>query len=470
MSLQQLENGILIDHEAIDRSLSGLPGKQATALSKVIGGYIDVAGDVHHLYNLQKQEGFYPSDMTAEEIKSAVELETDPLVKEALMSPYTLVRRKKILWYNIDGLQAVDYRNESPFKDVIQSMKGKMYRVSGLAKNPDLGPRGDLIVNSLEPQIRALEGGGFWAARVAHLNTRLSPPDEFVLGLFDRYADHLLGWKFAWNAMANARDDGLTDYYNKMLAIALKAAKGLGFHRAVVGDATILAGQIAEYKFSGNTLPSEDPLRRNLGSIPYIFPNVFGEKLETKIIPALEKHIPDATLIPGWRRMIKRAGIADLVLHEGFGHSQVDFGEETLREFEGEAMTVKELACEILAHQGILSLPRSIMGNAVKHLAIAVSLAWACYDIEKGTETYARAGQEMIKYYQNQGCLRVIGDMVIKDIDLDLMSRAASRFQPSLVHIHRSNTKGNSSGGPGNDIIGDEALHTNILSPRLVLS
>ncbi|KKR80982.1 MAG: hypothetical protein UU73_C0001G0240 [Candidatus Daviesbacteria bacterium GW2011_GWA1_41_61] len=415
----------------------------------LIDRYLRVLGLSHELFRIQEGLGFYPLNLSHESLNKAGQKDGK------LLSPYTLVRWRRVGWpFPGEKLQGVDYFEDSATRKIVESMVERMGDAIEYANRERLlGAR--LIEHTIKPQIYAWETGQFEKAMFEHINMRNLSNPVLLASLFDRYIDPW-GIKYASQGWVLNRDDALTGYYNLILKTSLKGTREEEKHRVVVGEAAAFSGlPVRRGGWSGNTLPSEDNLRREIGSTSYVFYNVLIQKFENLIKPNLLKYIPEVTQFNKWEYKARKAAIIDLILHEGYGHSQVPFDETMSDALQGDYVSIKEFASEILTHMAALGLPAKLVDPEVKKILISVSLAWLRADYEnylaetnesrkKPNEAYARAYRFVEGLYLKGGNIRVNADNGTIEVgDLDDISSSAREFVEGLkraVNLEKTKT------------------------------
>lgn len=358
--------------------------------------YVAAMRGIDRLFDLQMENGFYPSDMSDDEFRKRA------IADPELQSPYKLVSRKEGV------LVPVPYRDLPEFRQEMRTTARALVSAKLFARSEKL-PQSHLIVSHLKPQIEAFVTGNFDQTRYDTLVAGKTPDQVVVTGLFDRYMDEKYGLKYAWQGWVIDKNHGQTGYYNSVLQGALGKI-GPGYlkpdadYRVVVGDVIDYGGLAALRRWSGQALPSEDDFRADMGTRSYIFDNRLREKLEEKILPTLLRDFPGVTEISGWRQKLPQAAGLLLVLHEGVGHSLA---------IQGAPPSLKELSAETWAQKMLLGLTSRIISPSTKRLALAVSLAWAKSDLDEYNQetdpqkrqvglSYAEFAAMMFNYYAYQ--------------------------------------------------------------------
>ena len=136
-----------------------------------------------------KGAGFYPRDMTKEELEAAAA--KSPALGKALRSQYTIVRRD-----TAGALVAVPYHQA--FADQIPPAAAKLREAAELAEDPGLR-------RYLELRARALETDDYQPSDLAWLDMKDNTIDV-VIGPIETYEDQLFGNKAAHEAFVLIKD------------------------------------------------------------------------------------------------------------------------------------------------------------------------------------------------------------------------------------------------------------------------
>lgn len=195
--------------DAVDRIRSKRadedPLKQFVELQA--GPYDRLDGDEPFMDVPEKQrvDGFYPADLTKEELEAW--LEAYPEDREAFLSPYTVIRRRG------PQLYAVPY-NEA-YKRFIVPMVNKLRYAATLSEDEGLQ-------NYLKTVSEALVSNDYGAVKSGWVGRQNSKID-FLIGPFSTGDDHLLGVKTSFEASvdvvdsaANAQISNLTSRLGSM--------------------------------------------------------------------------------------------------------------------------------------------------------------------------------------------------------------------------------------------------------------
>lgn len=399
MVAEKSESGILRFPEAIQK----IPPQDYP----LVEAFIRVLEPVHAFYQVQKRQGFY-GGLSANE---GLPLSSD--------SPYTIIRA-------VGGVyRSFRYKEVEVFNKLLKQIASRMEDVVEVAEDTQ-DPEKGLYEDILRSQAQALREGNFGRATISSLNTRRIPRYPFYVGLLDRYLDPDRGIKLAMQGWLQSRDE---TQHNMLNNIAVQMVGEQGYARTLrlfVGDMLAAAGMAADRLWAGNTVPSEDSIRTQVGADAYLFLNNMDQRVKTKLIPTIIRYLPQVTKIPGWEESMYKATYIGITAHE-VGHSLIPFDERTVALLGGRYMAIKELMAEESGLPSAIKLTRGIP-HSLKQLIIARSLVqWRSfideYQAEKdpGKKTiawaYALAGEWRLNAQEREGGISVDdnGVMVIAD-------------------------------------------------------
>lgn len=377
----------------------------------LVEAYIRVLEPIHAFYLAQKRDGFYE------------ELPTTDLLPKDGDSPYTIIKRDP------QGIfSAAEYRDVHPYKGFLRQIAVKMTEVVDVA-NENNDPEKGLIRDVLGSQAQAFRDGNFEGVIISSLNTRATPRYPFFVGLLDRYLDTERGIKFAMQGWLQSRDEvryGYLDYIAQQILSKRGSQRPL---RVFAGDMLAAGGMAADRPWGGNTIPSEDSIRNQVGADVYVFINNLNERVRTKLVPATRKYLPQVAQIPGWEEKMPKATYLGITGHEA-GHSQIPFDDKTPSLLGGRYMAIKELMSELSGLTRVVRLQRDILSSSHRQLIIARSLVqWRSYIDEYVAEQdpdkktiglhYALAGEWRLNAQERELGIKVNEDgaMVVEDWD-----------------------------------------------------
>lgn len=333
-------------------------------------------------------------------------------------SPYTVIGNNGGGKY-----RAYRYEEIEPYKRYLKEIARGMDDVIGVAIDTH-DPEKDLFEATLKSRAQALRQGKFAEAMILGLNTRLTPRYQLFVGLLDRYLDPR-GLKLAMQGWLQRVDPEQNRHYNDLARQITRSP--ISKFRVIYGDMLAAGGMTVDSSWSGNTVPSEDDLRNQVGADSYVFPNNMDRSTKDTDIPAVRHYVPQVAQVYSWTETMLRAKRIAITAHET-GHAVIPFNEETIKLLGGRYMAIKELLAELFAVTEIAKLPRSVISSAMKELIYARSLArWRFYVDEYYQETdpnkkailghYACAGVWRTNYQERRGGIRINENGIMTVLD-----------------------------------------------------
>lgn len=395
----------------------------------LVGAFIRVLEPVHAFYLEQKRQGFYGGLLVSEPLPPGGD------------SPYTIIKE-------VEGEQrSLGYNGVEPFNRLVRQIASRMEEVVRVAEETQDPERG-LIEDTLRSQAQAFREGNFERATTSSLNTRIPPRYHFYVGLLDRYLDPDRGIKLAMQGWLQSRDEAQHIFLNDIARQILREQSYARTLRLFVGDMLAAAGMAADRPWAGNTVPSEDNIRKQVGADSYIFINNMDLRVETTLIPAMKRYLPQVTQIPGWEESMPRATYIGITAHEA-GHSRIPFDEQTASLLGGRYMAFKELMSEESGFPAVTRLPRGVIPPSLRQLIIARSLVqWRSFIDEYAAETdpdkktillpYALAGEWRLNTQERGGGIRVNDNGVMVVEDWDRVVEADEQLYQELNSIIRN--------------------------------
>lgn len=222
----------------------------------------------------------YPPDLTREEFESYVE--AHPMQRDALMSPYTVVRR--------DGeiLKAVPYHKE--FSQWVRPASELLIKAASLTDNPSLK-------KYLSSRAEALLSDDYYQSDLDWID--LADHDvDIIIAPYEVYDDALMGIKASYGATVGIRDreeSGRLDMYTSHLdeleqhlpydARHKRSIKGLASPMVIVTD-IIRGGDIATgYQPVAANLPNDPRVHTTKGTKKTFWKNMMEARVKEIILP-----------------------------------------------------------------------------------------------------------------------------------------------------------------------------------------
>lgn len=398
----------------------------------LIGKYVKVLEPVDIFYQLQEQKGFYPKDLTPQEIQEIKK-------SSVLISPYNRVIRQE------GKLQATRYVDDPDFRPLLNDIANSMQKAVNVLQYNHGIPQGYIIESSLRAQAAALREGNFEQAIIARLGLNITEIQDYslFLGLLDRYLDPQFGAKFAMQGWILKKDRGLTREYSRFAGSSV-LEPGKPQHRVAVGYNLGSAGLARVRFWNANTIPSEDRLRVETISESDVFIDNLMSKYGNSIKPSIEEYAPDYVARPGFDQDMIKAIIINLIKHER-GHSMVNLPSNAERVVKGDYIPIKELMCEVIGQKDTLEQPDCdfdadpVRARRIKELVLLGSFVWSLDDIKSWKEeadslaktvklAYAKAGAMGVNYHSRYKSLDIDSKRKIVDINIDNARQVANQM------------------------------------------
>lgn len=394
----------------------------------LVEALIEVLKPATAFFHAQMAEGFYGSLSPGDDLP------------ENGYSPYTIIRPNG----NYRAYKAYNYVEIDPYRGYLEEIAQRMEDAIGMANNTHDSER-ELIEATLRPRAQALREGKFAETMILGLNTRLTPRYQLFIGLLDRYLDPR-GLKLVMQGWLQRVDLEQNKFFNN-LAYQITKSPSSKF-RVIYGDMLAAGGMTIDRPWSGNTIPSEDNIRGQVGADSYVFPNNMDESTQRVDIPVIKMYLPQVNQISDWKETMPRAKQIAITAHE-IGHAVMPFDGETINLLGGRYMAIKELLAELYEVTEIAKLPRSTVSFSTKQLIYARSLArWRRYIDEYNQETdsnkkailehYAWAGVWRTNYQEREEGVGIDENGIMKVQDWDKFVKLDSNLYQELIRAIRN--------------------------------
>lgn len=293
----EIRDGVVVFPDVLDR----LPPSLA-------GPHVKILTETHRGYEHQKLAGFYPFDLTSEEVRIA--LDKNPRLRLG----GSLLRR------NDSGqLIELQYRADPEFKQIFDNLAHIFGCVNKAAKNLH---EENLIKNDAEILKSGYLRGDAYTTMQKFINQRQHPMYGIWSGFLDRLTDSRHANWLDMQAWSTITDPGLSATFNIWSKTVLHS---WGIKNPlidfIVCDAVGQAGAATNKIWQGNALPSQSSIQREYGSLIYLFDNVSAMKTENRVVPVMERVLPEervnALMAPGALDVARRIVLA---AHE-IGHA-----------------------------------------------------------------------------------------------------------------------------------------------------
>lgn len=243
----------------------------------------DELADLHPFWGtapMPEGAGFYPEDLTRTELETYIAAHPDQ--KDALLSPYTVVKRQG------DKLVAVPY--SIAYKQWLEPAAGLLEQAAAKTSNPSLKA-------FLTLRAKAFRTDDYFESELAWMDLK-DTPIEIAIGPYEVYTDRLMGAKTAFESFVTLKDPAQSaalakykNYLKDMEANLPIEDKYKNFQR---GFASPIA--VAEQVHGGGdnvpgvqtiafNLPNDERVREAKGAKKVILSNVLGAKFERILKP-----------------------------------------------------------------------------------------------------------------------------------------------------------------------------------------
>jgi hypothetical protein len=238
----------------------------------------EVVKGVGEIYRLQLKDGFYPKDITKQELEKANKNNPE------ILSPFTYVKREN------GQLKVIPYHKLYEAK--LKLLASKIEKAAAFCENRS-------FKNYLLARAKSLLDGSYREADIAWINVKNSKID-FSIGPFERYLDRILFTKRVFQAHVGILDNKKTTLAEKIrdtLYIFAKLnpekyhstnipKKGVYIY---VERCTATAGYMSEVLFSGEHFPSDLDIMEQYGSKILIYESQLKLKFEKLHYPIFKK-------------------------------------------------------------------------------------------------------------------------------------------------------------------------------------
>lgn len=274
----------------------------------------DAIDDNHPFYGdteWPEGAGFYPADLTREEFDAY--LEAHPDEREALMSPYSVVRREA------DGFVAVPYSEE--YAEFLLPAARLLREAAAITTNPSLK-------RFLTLRADSFLSDDYFASEMAWMDLS-GTPIEVAIGPYEVYTDRLYGTKTAFESfvtLKNPEESAALDRYVGYLRdmegnLPIDAqyhnfARGFESPLAVADQIHGGGDNVPGVQTIAFNLPNDERVREAKGAKKVILSNVLGAKFDMILDP-----IADVVLAPDQAALVSRRYMQLFTLFHELAHS-----------------------------------------------------------------------------------------------------------------------------------------------------
>jgi hypothetical protein len=274
----------------------------------------DTLAENHPFYGGEKMPagaGFYPTDLTKEAFEAY--LAAHPAEREALTSPYTVVKRRG------ERLVAVPYSVE--YRQWLVPAARLLERAAARTSNASLK-------RFLTLRARAFRTNEYYESEMAWMDVT-GTPIEIVIGPYEVYTDTLFGTKTAFEAFVTVQDpreSAALAHYKALLPEMERnlpvEEKHKNFNRPftspiLVADQVHGGGDnVPGVQTIAFNLPNDERVREAKGAKKVILANVLGAKYDRILAPMAQ-----FVLVPEQARLVTRKYMTSETLFHELAHS-----------------------------------------------------------------------------------------------------------------------------------------------------
>ncbi|WP_338244011.1 dipeptidyl-peptidase 3 family protein [Aurantiacibacter hainanensis] len=274
----------------------------------------DAVDELHPFYGTEPMPegaGFYPADLTREEFDAY--LEANPDQREALMSPYTVVKREG------DGFIAVPYSEE--YAEFLEPAAALLREAAEITTNESLKRFLNLRADSFESD-------DYFESEMAWMDLR-DTPIEIAIGPYEVYTDRLYGTKTAFESFVTLKNPeesaALDRYVGYLRDMEGNLPIDPQYHNFARGFESPIA--VADQVHGGGdnvpgvqtiafNLPNDERVREAKGAKKVILSNVLGAKFDRILDP-----IADVVLAEEQAALVSRRYMQLFTLFHELSHS-----------------------------------------------------------------------------------------------------------------------------------------------------
>ena len=378
--------------------------------------------------------GFYPEDLTRDAFEAY--LAAHPDQREALTSPYTVVRRQG------DRLVAVPYSIE--YREWLEPAARLLEQAAQVTSNASLRRFFTL-------RAQAFRTNEYYESELAWMDIE-DTPIEPVIGPYEVYTDRLFGTKTAFEAFITVRDPEASAALDRYKALLPDMERNLpvedrykNFQRRF--DSPIL---VAEQVHGGGdnvpgvqtiafNLPNDERVREAKGAKKVILSNVLGAKFERILAPMAE-----FVLVPDQARLVSRRYMTlETLFHElshSLGPGTIDVGgrQTTVNEQLRELYSASEEAkADVMGmHNVLYMMDRGELPVTEREQALATYFAGLFRAVRFGIdEAHGRGAAVQYSYLRERGAFAWDASARRFRIDHARMASAIRELTADLVRL-----------------------------------
>lgn len=378
--------------------------------------------------------GFYPADLTKEQFEAY--LAANPGQREALTSPYTVVRRSG------DRLVAVPYSQE--YREWLEPAARLLEQAAARTGNASLK-------RFLSSRAQAFRTNEYYESELAWMDIR-DTPIEPVIGPYEVYTDTLYGTKTAFEAFITVQDPEESGALAKYKTLLPDMERNLpveerykNFSRPfnspiLVADQVRGGGDnVPGVQTIAFNLPNDERVRELKGAKKVILANVLGAKYD-RILAPMAKFV----LVPEQARLVTKKYMTNETLFHELAHSlgpgsiKVNGRDTTVNAELKEVYSASEEAkADVMGLYNILyMMDRGELPAAEREEALATYFAGLFRAVRFGTdEAHGRGAALQYSYLKEKGAFQWVPSQQRYRIDYGRMASGVRDLVADLVRL-----------------------------------
>lgn len=378
--------------------------------------------------------GFYPEDLTREQLDAY--LAAHPDQREALLSPYTVVRREG------DRLVAVPY--SEAYREWLEPAARLLEEAARATSNASLR-------NFLTLRAQAFRTNDYYESELAWMSIE-GTPIEPVIGPYEVYTDTLMGQKTAFEAFITIKDPRESAALDRYKALLPDMERNLPVEERyrnanrpfnspiLVADQVHGGGDnVPGVQTVAFNLPNDERVRAERGAKKVILANVLGAKYERILAPMAEfVMVPDQARHVSQRYMTQETLFHELSHSLGPGQIVVNGQETTVNAALRDVYSAsEECKADVMGVWNILYLMRrGELPIAEREELLATYFAGLFRSVRFGTdEAHGRGAAVQYAYLREKGAFTWDESARRFRIDYDRMEAGIRDLVGDLVRL-----------------------------------
>jgi hypothetical protein len=378
--------------------------------------------------------GLYPANLSKEALDAYVAAHPDQ--KEALLSPYTVVRREG------DRLVAIPYSVE--YRQWLEPAARLLKRAAARTSNASLK-------RFLTLRAAAFSSNDYYPSEMAWMDVA-GTPIEVVIGPYEVYVDNLYGQKTAFESYVTVQDPKASAALNRYKALLPDMERDLPVDARyknanrpftspiLVADEVRAGGEaVPGVQTIAFNLPNDERVRQAKGAKKVILANVLGAKYERILAP-----LAGLVLVPDQARLVSKQYMTQETLFHELSHSlgpgiiSVRGRETTVNaELKDQYSAVEESKADVMGTWNILYLMRrGELPIGEREQLLATYFAGIFRSVRFGTaDAHGRGAAMQFGYLKEQGAFAWDAGARRFRVDYDKLEAGLKGLVGELVRI-----------------------------------